>query len=194
MTSTSASAISLMTRSGAELATAKADAGTAAAFVERGGKIGARCADGGDKAKEDSGEHRNAEGEKQDVSIERHGRADFADARNSSGVDTDSSRANPGEPENKAKQTPPSESARLSVSNCRMIWPRPAPRAARVASSRFLDEALDQQQIGNIGAGDQQDKADGSEQDQQGRSGYRRSSIPGERPRRNRPGGRVLPG
>ena len=56
MTSTSVRAISPMTSTGAKLAAAKTDAGAAGVFIERGGEIRSRCADGRDKAEKNSGE------------------------------------------------------------------------------------------------------------------------------------------
>ena len=48
------------------------------------------------------------------------------------------------------RKPPVSESARLSVSSWRMIWKRPAPSAARVASSRFLAEARTSRRLATL--------------------------------------------
>ena len=46
---------------GTKLPAAKANAGTTAALVERGGKVGTRRADGGDQTEENPGDERHAE-------------------------------------------------------------------------------------------------------------------------------------
>ena len=51
---------------------------------------------------------------------------------------------------------PARESNTLSVSNWRTMRARPAPSAERIANSRLRTGGAHQQQIGDIGAGDQQ--------------------------------------
>ena len=61
--------------------------------------------------------------------------------------------------------TPPAEeSIRLSTSNWRTTRQRPAPRAARMEISRVRAEGPGQQQIGDVGAGDQEDESDSAEE------------------------------
>jgi len=62
------------------------------------------------------------------------------------------------------EETPAVESKTFSVSNWRMTRQRLAPRAVRIASSRLRLLETCEQQIGNIGASDEQHQGDGPEQ------------------------------
>ena len=60
---------------------------------------------------------------------------------------------------------PPSiDNTTLSVSSSRMMRPRPAPMAARIASLTPADARPDEQQVGHIRACDQQDEGDRPQQ------------------------------
>ncbi len=58
---------------------------------------------------------------------------------------------------------PISDSTRLSVSSWRMMRRRPAPSAERTASSRVRTRGARQQQVGDVGAADQQHESDDAE-------------------------------
>ena len=65
------------------------------------------------------------------------------------------------------RSPPASASKMLSVSNWRTMRRRPAPKATRKAISLRRVVARDSKQAGDIGAGDQQHQAHGTEQDNQ---------------------------
>ena len=64
---------------------------------------------------------------------------------------------------------PPAPSSRLSVSNCLAMRARPAPRAARSDELAPPRDRARQQQVGDVGARNQQHEPDGGEQDEKGR-------------------------
>ena len=68
-------------------------------------------------------------------------------------------------PRRRRASTPPMvDSTRLSVSSWRMMRRRPAPSAERTASSRVRTRGARQQQVGDVGAADQQHEADDAEE------------------------------
>jgi len=68
---------------------------------------------------------------------------------------------------NKPKPPPARESSTLSVSNWRATRSRPAPSATRTAISRCRAAARREQEVGDVRAGDEQDKRDRAQQHEQ---------------------------
>ena len=151
---------------GAELAAAKADAGAAAALVERGSKVGARGADRRHEAEENPGEDRDAEGKEQDGWIEGHAASGFADSRKIPGADgqeqTDAS-----ESENEAEKAA-GQRERQALGQ-QLADDLEATSAERGAGRELAlsYRGAHQQEIRDVGARNEQHEADRAEQNQQ---------------------------
>ena len=169
MTRTSASAISLTTRNPTEPAAAEADAGAVAALIERGGKIVAGGADGGNQAEENPGKNRDAQGEQQDVEIERDGRSVFADARKDVGADAEQ-HANSNESQDQAKHSAGERDGEAFREQLADDVPAACAECGTGGQFALSGGGAHQQKIGNVGTGDQQHQADGAEQDQERRA------------------------
>ncbi len=77
-----------------------------------------------------------ASAKSKDTHVDSHERAVVSNARQAGGIDR-KQRVNAGHAGQKAEHTARGDRSTLSVSNCRMIRPRPAPTAARMAISRL---------------------------------------------------------
>ena len=115
------------------------------------------------------GPERDDQRERQDAPVDADERAILTDARQAGGVDRSSARM-PTTPNTSPSTPPASDSTTLSVSSCRMMRPRRAPMAARMAISRLRPVARDEQQVRDVRARDQQHEADGAGQDEQRRA------------------------
>ena len=144
---------------GAGLALAEAGAGAVAALFKSGVEVGARGTDGGEETEEDAGDERDDEGEGEDAPVDADGGSGFADAWDVAGVDgekpahTDVAEdetedaAGEGEEDAFGKQLTDDVSAACAE--------RDADGELALASC-----GADEEEICDVGAGDEEDESD----------------------------------
>ena len=150
--------------------------GAVAAFLERGVQVGARGADGGRQAEENAGEQRDAEGEEQHAPVEPDGGSAFANKGQVGGADGEQG-ANADVADKKAEDASAEREHEALGEQLANDADAAGTHGSADGELPLAAGGTHEQQIGDVGAGDEQDEAHSSEQNEQRGAGVGNDGI-----------------